>query len=272
MISFICSCSGNRKYVGKRNADMKFGVSLYSYQTALERGKMDLEACLKAMQALPGTVDGVEVLMHRAGIQQSGYRGLILEADQGRWHELMAKYNMVPTCYDSIAVNPDFDMSAGLRRLTNPSKTVYDEQMAVLKDEIDFSAGFGFTSMRAPNVYGFYEEVIRDSLLYARDKNVKLCAEIHAPMTITGDVIMPYVEMLDKTCPEGGGVIPDFGIFARRLPRPGIRKALEGGADPELVAEIEQAYADHADMRALGEEIRAKTEDPNVLSRLRKAF
>ena len=251
---------------------MKYGVSLYSYQTALENGKMDLEACLQAMKALPGKVDGVEVLMYRPGINLSGYRGLIREADQGKWHELMAKYDMVPTAYDSILVADGYSMTAGHWRFTNPSKDVYEEQMRRLKEDIDFAASFGFTVMRAPNVYGYYEEVIRDCLLYAREKGIQVCAEIHAPMTIGDDVVTPYLEMVEKTCPEAGGVIPDFGIFARQLPRPGKRIALANGADPELLDQIDAVYAARGDISALAEEIQGKTTDPAVLSYLRKAL
>lgn len=251
---------------------MKYGVSLYSYQTALENGKMTLEDCFRAMKELPGDVNGVEVLMYRKDIPQSSYRGTIREADQAQFRELMAKYDLVPTAYDSTLVNPDYSMDPKNWRLTNPSKDLYDEQMAQLKSEIDFAASFGFKVMRAPNVYGIYEEVIRDSLLYSLDHGIQMCAEIHAPMTIDGYIIKPYLEMVEKTCPEAGGVIPDFGIFARRLPRPGVRNALNAGADPELIERIETVYAARGDIQALAEEIQSKTNDPVVLSFLRKAI
>ena len=250
---------------------MKFGVSLYSYQTAIENGKMDLEACLREIQTLPGTVDGVEALMRRTDIPQAAYKGLLGEAEQARFRELLAQYGMVPTCYDSIAMQPGFNHRLGLKRFTNPSKTIYDEQMQILKSEIDFAASFGFHIMRAPNVYGFYEEVIRDSLLYALDKQVQLCAEVHAPMTIDGDIAAPYLEMVDRTCPEAGGIIPDFGIFSHALPRGSVRMALAHGADPQAVERIEAAWKAGEDLMALEAEFAGRADFEPLQALLLKA-
>ena len=249
---------------------MKFGVSLYSYQTALRDGHMDLEACLQAVRDLPGA-DGVEVLFRRRSVPQAAYKGLIDEHEAGRFQELMARYGLTPTCYDSIARNPAVDHREGIVRLTNPSQDVYREQLAQLKDEIDFASSLGFRDMRAPNVYGFYEEVIRDSLLYARDHAIRLCAEIHAPMTIDGDIIAPYLEMVDKTCPEAGGVIPDLGIFSRALPQPCVRAALQAGAPEALVQRIEEVYEARGDLAALEREVRAQSQEPHLLNLLRRA-
>ena len=257
---------------------MKFGVSLYSYQTSLATGHMSFEDCLKEMKKIPADVNGVEALFYRPGYAVPGYkqlycRGLISEKDQAQWKELLEKYGMYATCYDSIVGNPEYDMQRdGVCRKSNPSKDQYRDQMAIMKDEIDFAASFGFTTMRSPNVFGFYEEVIRDSLKYAAEKQIALCAEIHTPLRIDGDMIGKYVEMLDKSdCPEGGGLIPDFGIFAKGLAKPLIRNAIQAGADEKLIERIVEGYDKNGNISDLAKEIRAQTAEPQILQVLQRA-
>lgn len=257
---------------------MRFGVSLYSFQTGLDTGRMSFEDCLQEMKLIPADVNGVEALFYRPGYAVPGYkqlycRGLITEKDQAQWSELLEKYGMYATCYDSIVGNPEYDMQRdGVCRMSNPSKDQYKDQMAIMKDEIDFAASFGFTTMRSPNVFGFYEEVIRDSLKYAAEKHIALCAEIHTPLRIDGDMIGKYVEMLDKSdCPEGGGLIPDFGIFAKGLAKPLIRNAIAAGADEKLIERVIECYGNIDKIHELAEEIRTQTDEPQILQVLQRA-
>ena len=254
---------------------MKFGVSLYSYQVAYENGRMDLEACLKAMKELPGNVDGVEILADRKKyIPQSPYIGTLSEADQAKWKDLLAEYGMKATCYDSSLSAYALKPRKGpfkIERMTNPSKDEYDTQMEWFKSELDFCADFGFSTMRGPNLFGIYEEVIRDSLSYASDHGIKVCMEVHAPLKIKGDFVQSYAEMVDKACPGAGGFIPDFGIFYSHLPNPLIRKALSLGADPGMVKEIEAAYDAFEDIGALAEKIKAKTDNEGIAELLHTA-
>jgi sugar phosphate isomerase/epimerase len=252
---------------------MKFGISLYSYQIAYEDKKMNLEDCLKAVKALPGNVDGIEILADRTRyFRQRDYKGTLSVADQDRWKELIAKYEMRPTCYDSSLCDENsIGHMKGLIRFLNPSRDVYNDQMGWFKSEIDFCSDFGFPIMRGPNLFGIYEEVIRDSLAYALDKNVKICMEIHAPLLIRGEFVTAFAEMLEKTCPEAGGFVPDFGIFTRRLARPLIRNALAKGADPELVNLIDKTYDTYRDISSIANSIQEKTSNPAVLELLRRA-
>jgi hypothetical protein len=139
--------------------------------------------------------------------------------------------------------------------------------MEWFKNEIDFCVDFGFPVMRAPNLFGIYEEVIRDSLKYANDSNVKICMEIHAPLLIKGEFVTAFAEMLEKTCPESGGFVPDFGIFTKHLSRPLIRKALADGADPEIVKLIDETYDSYRSVSSLTDSLAEKAKDP-VLARL----
>jgi sugar phosphate isomerase/epimerase len=234
---------------------------------------MDLESCLKAVRDLPGHVDGIEILADRRNrFRQRDYKGTLSAADQGKWKELIAKYGMKPTCYDSSLCDENSaGQMKGLFRFLNPSKDVYNIQMEWFKDEIDFCSDFGFPIMRAPNLFGIYEEVIRDSLKYAYDRGVKICMEIHAPLKIRGEFVTAFAEMLEKTCPEAGGFVPDFGIFTKRLMRPLIRSALAKGADPEIVKLIDETYDKFKDISSISDGLKEKTANPAVLELLRRA-
>lgn len=254
---------------------MKLGVSLYSYQAAYASGKMSIEDCFKAIKALPGNVDGVEFLVNRSDevLQQVSYdgRGLTRIADRDRLKDLIEEYGLTAACYDSIICRENFSFDDGLALQRNVPQQEYERQLAALKNDIDYCASLGFKLMRAPNVYGICAEAIRDSLLYARDKGVKLCAEIHAPLKVSSDTIVSYLEIVDKTCPEAGGLLPDMAIFSRKLPRALIRKSLADGADPELVNLIDNAYEMNEDMAAVSAHVKSATTDPKVLAILDRA-
>ena len=251
---------------------MKYGVSLYSYQVAYENGKMDLEDCLKAMKAIPGNVNGLELLADRKKCyKQVGYIGTLSETDQGKLKGLLDKYEIQPVCYDStITYDIGRNLFSKLDFSRNPSKTAYEDQMDVMRQELDFAASFGFPLMRAPMFYGIYKEVVRDSLKYASELGIKICCEIHAPLSADGPLVQEYLEMVDSTCPEAGGIIPDFGIYQRHMAKPGYRDALAKGADPDLLRAIDEAYDNNEDIDLIFESFNASPEDPALAKLYRR--
>ena len=252
---------------------MKFGVSLYSYQRAYEDRRMDLEACLRAMAAIEGRVDGLEILAdRRAHCPQVGYIGTLTPADQQKLPELLARYEAKPVCYDSTMTwDTGRNLFAKLDFNRNPSEAVYREQLAYFRAEIDFAAQFGFPLLRAPMFYGVYKEVIRDSLRYARDRGVCVCCEVHAPLRIDGPLIAEYLEMVEGTCPEAGGLIPDFGIYQHAMAEPGLRWDLQRGANPELIAAIRAAHNLPEEIDGIFDRFGVKPEDEILAKTYRRA-
>ena len=76
---------------------IKRGVSLYSYQEEYFLGKMDLEACVKAVGDL-GPASGVEIIPEQMVREYPKLSEGFIE----QWKDWMKKYNVVPTCADAF--------------------------------------------------------------------------------------------------------------------------------------------------------------------------
>ena len=201
----------------------KFGVSFYSYQHAYRTGKLDLEGCLRALSQIPGA-DGVELLATQTPPAAYPYP---TRAEIEKWNELLDKYHLVPTCFDSQYPGHDLPTDLG-------------ERETYLRSEIEYASKLGFTSMRL---------AIKDlptvekCLGYAEDHNMVLNLEIHVPMTITGPDVTEYCEMIDRTGTKFAGIQPDMAIFLHHLPQRIIDQTLFGGGDPKAVQRIAEAFA-----------------------------
>ncbi len=220
----------------------KFGVSLYSYQWAWQHGRMDLEGCLRAISELPGA-DGVELLATQTPPAAYPYpTGAQIEA----WKELLAKYRLVATCFDSQYPGHVLPTDLG-------------ERETFLRSEIEYAHKLGFTSMRL---------AIKDlptvekCLGYAEDHNVVLNLETHVPMTITGPEVSEYCEMIDRTGTSFAGIQPDMAIFLHHIPERLLDQAVFLGGDPDVVRGFAEAFAAGENMEQYGE--RVKREHPGM--------
>ena len=214
----------------------KFGVSFYSYQWALKHGRMTVEDCLRAVSELPGA-DGIELLATQTPPADYPYP----KKDQiEKWKELLEEYKVRPVCFDSQY--PGY---------TLPQRA--DERETFLRSEIDYASKLGFPMMR---IAVKDLPIVERCLGYAEDHNVMMNLEIHVPMTITGQEVTAYAEMIDRTGTSFAGIMPDMAIFQTVLPRRILRKALYQGADPQVVEKIEQAFSAGENMAEWAEKIR----------------
>lgn len=251
---------------------MKQGVSLYSYQMAYAAGKMNLEDCFKAIKALPDHADGVEILADRAGeVPQMPYKGTVNQKDQETFKELMQKYELKATVYDSSLCDKRFPM---LVHHTNPDKEILSEQIGWLKNDIDFAGKLGFSVVRCPILYGFFDESIEEAMRYCSSKGMTLCMEVHAPLEIQGEYVSAYVDMIERVGVDAGGLIPDFGLFQTALPAPLVKTTLNKGGDSELVKRICETFSRKGDLEALEAEVKTLTDNAAVqyLARYAKGY
>jgi len=250
---------------------MKYGVSTYSYQYTYENGLMDLEAELQHMKSLPGNVDGLELLADRtAEIPQTSYIGTISPKDMEKLPELLAKYDIKPICYDSCLTHPGFKL-AKVEVIHNPSKDNYDSQMANFKNEIDFMKKYGFTVMRAPTFFGIYEEVMRDCMVYAAERGIRLSMEVHAPLFADGEIVTRWLEIADKACPGAASITPDFGIYTLGVHIPALRWDTKNGADPKVLDAICAAFASDGDVMKVLADNGLEASDPRYFNTMRIA-
>ncbi len=220
---------------------IKQGVSLYSYQTAYRNGTMDLEAMAAEIAHLG--CDGIELLPTQTHI--CSYPRAT-EAEIAAWQELMARYSLQPTCFDTVIV---------------PKNTDFQDQLQLMKDELLLCHQLGFPIMRipiGPFGRGLRQDVVEASLPYAEELDVNLGQEIHAPFTIRGARVQSHLDFIARTGTKHASLIPDMAIFATALPERLLRKTLAQGGDPALVQAIAGAFAARVDMHSFSAALRAE--------------
>ena len=217
------------------------GVSFYSYQVAYQAGQLDLEGMVRAVTDLG--CDGVELLPVMT--PPTSYPKA-KDEEIAAWHELMAKYGTKPICLDSLLI---------------PKSADFEEQAALMRDELTLCKQLGFPIMRmpiGPFGRGLRKDVAESLLPMAEELGIILAQEIHAPFTIKGTRVQEQLEWIARTGTKNASLMPDMAIFSSALPERLLKKSIALGADPEDVHRVAQAYAAQDGVEALAEELRAK--------------
>lgn len=214
------------------------GVSLYSYQEEFFLKKMNLEDCVKAVSDLGAT--GVEIL----GEQMLPTFPEVSEAFLADWQGWMEKYKVKPIAYDAF-----LDTKLYRNRLLTTRESV-----AMMKRDLQLAKRMGFKVLRS--LVSTPLEVIRESIPYAEECDVKIAIEVHAPYRLDSDWLDEYIEIADKMNTKHFGIMPDCGIFVRRLPPVVEQRYIREGAHPEIVKYIGEAYFQQADADKTLEEVK----------------
>jgi sugar phosphate isomerase/epimerase len=204
---------------------IKRGVSLYSYQEEYFLRKMTLEDCIAAVSHMGA--DGVEIL----GEQMiPGFPSPTAKfVDQ--WFGWMEKYGTKPTAYDAF-----LDTKLYKNRLLTESECV--DMMA---RDIKLASRLGFNILRT--LVTTPRPVIEKSLEIAGRHDVKIGIEVHAPWSLKSAWIDEFMELADRLRTPYFGIIPDMGIFVKRLPPVYLGWHVRHGATERIVAYIAEVYA-----------------------------
>lgn len=204
------------------------GVSLYSYQEEYFTRRMTLDDCLAEVAAMGAK--GVQLIPEQ---MLEGYPNPS-DAVIARWHEALARYDLVPTMMDTFV---DTDMG-GHRQMT------LDEGVETLVRQMELAKKMGFSVIRPTTgpVEDAAPDMIAKALPHAERLGVSIAPEIHAPIELRGPYIDSYLELIHKTGTQHLGFTLDLGIFCRELPRPACDQAIRMGADPELVDYIAASF------------------------------
>ena len=207
-------------------ANIKRSVSLYSYQDEYYNNQLDLEGCLREVAKTGAT--GVELLAE----QMIKKFPLPIEDENFRkqWFGWLDKYGLEPACYDAFLEMKLFDN----RTLT------LKEQIKMMKRDLRMASLLGFKVIRT--LVSTPLEVIEGSLDYAKEVDVKIGLEVHAPFSLNSSWADGYLEMIHRTGTKHFGFIPDMGIFCKRIPDVVRDKWLRRGAKPECVKLVDDAY------------------------------
>ncbi len=207
---------------------IKRGVSLYSYQNETFQGKMTLEDCIRTSAELGAK--GIEIIGEQTfwGWPEAG----VAQADVDHWHQMIAKY-------DCTAVSHDFMLDY---KRYKGREMPFDEQVASVKNDIDFGARLGVKFIRA--LVSIAPEVLVAAAPYAEEKGIKILIEVHAPLHFDHPWIIRHAEAFEKSGSDALGFLPDMGMFLFAFPPVWKEKFLRIGVPQTIADYIVKAYED----------------------------
>lgn len=208
-------------------ADIKLGITLYSFTEEYAKGIYSLEECLKTASEIGAK--GFEIV----GAQMvKGYP----YADKKFLGELSAiarNYDIEPICYGA---NTDKGMLKD-RALTEEEML----QRAII--DLKTANALGCKVMRAQ--YLLSPASMEKLAPYAEDYGIRVGIEIHNPETPTTPIMQEYLEAFIRSGSDYVGFVPDFGSFATKPNKPYWEQALKQGAPEEMLQKAaELRYAD----------------------------
>jgi sugar phosphate isomerase/epimerase len=206
-----------------------FGVSLYSYGGDY-LVTMTLEDCLADI-ADTGATD-VEILAdtHIEGYPTPSSEWVV------RWHGLVERYGLRPTCYSSW-LDTRLRKDRGLTR---------DEGVAILERDLELAHRLGFSLVRpklgvvsldlVPDP--IWRETVEGVLPKAEEYGIRIVPEIHAPTPLKSKIVDDYLDLARQS--EHFGLLIDTGIFqnAERGRVHSDSVYIFGNPDPELAAQV----------------------------------
>lgn len=203
---------------------IKRGVSLYSYQDEFYTGKMTLEDCIKA--AAESGAKGIEFLPEQMLPTFPDISDEFVE----QWHGWMKKYDMEPIAYDAFLDNKLF-----ANRLLTAS-----ENVAMMKRDLKIANRLGCKILRT--LVSTPLEVIEQSLEYAEEMNVKIALEVHAPFTFGTPWFEERLDYIKESGTKWFGIMPDFGIFTKRIGSIFQDNHIRKGGTPEIIKFVSDNY------------------------------
>lgn len=210
----------------KKNAQLKRGVTLYSYQEEYFTRSMTLEDCLAEVAAMGA--EGVELLPEQ---MVPGYPNPE-QAWEEEWFRLLEKYALTPTCLDTFV-----DTTVGGHRNMSTQEAV---DTLVTHMKLARRLGFGVIRPTTGPVPDAALDMIQQVLPHAEELDVKIAVEIHAPTMLRSKFIDEYLELITRTGTKHFGFTPDLGLFCRTIPRILTERLLRDGARPEIVARVNE--------------------------------
>ena len=216
---------------------IKRGVSLYSYQEEFYTGKMTLEDCIR--EAAAAGAKGIEFLPE----QMIPTFPNITDEFVQQWHGWMEKYQVEPIAYDAFLDNKLF----ANRMLTT------SENVAMMKRDLTIASRLGCKILRT--LVSTPLEVIKESLAYAEEVGVKIALEVHAPFTFGTPWFEERLDYIKESGTKWFGIMPDFGIFTKRIGSIFQDSYIRKGGPPEIIQWVSDNYEKGIDRDATFEQV-----------------
>ena len=200
------------------------GVSLYSYQEEYFLRKLTLEQCIAEAAKIGAT--GIESIAEQ---MMPGFPNLP-DAFYERWRGWMAQYGTVASAHDAML---DTKKYKG-RLLTD------DECMVEFERDLRHAARLGCKVIRVLCMVA--PEILVKAVPIAEKYDVKMGVEVHAPYYFDHPWIMRHLEAAEKLGTKHYGLVPDMGIYTKRLPRVQRNRMERLGATPRILDYVCEAY------------------------------
>ncbi len=125
-------------------------------------------------------------------------------------------------------------LSANMDRGKRPDRNLTDEEkLAIVIQDLQNANKLECPVLKSQFLIS--PQVMQRAAKYAEFYGVKLTIEIHNPETPTSELMTEYYNMFEETGSDYLGFVPDFGVFADRPNKADLDRAIEGGADREIV-------------------------------------
>lgn len=201
-------------------ADIKVGVSIYSYTQEYAKNEFSLEQIIK--KSAEHGAQGLEIV----GSQMIKTYPSISDEEAEYLKSLSVKYKVPLVSYGA---NTDKGMRSD-RDLNT------DELFHLTLLDLETAYKLGCKVMRVQ--YMLTPEVFKELALYAKLYDVKIGIEIHNPETPSSSKVQEYLDVIKEVGSEYLGLIPDFGSFAIRPNKPHWELALKNGARLDVLEKM----------------------------------
>jgi sugar phosphate isomerase/epimerase len=198
--------------------DLRQGITLHSFTAEYITYKWSLEDMFELASVLGG---GVEIV---GPSHQRGYPYLTDEFER-IFKSSIERWGLTPTCYGTYAdpfMLKDRDLND-------------DEMVEYMTPQLQSAAALGFPAAR---IQYFAHSVVDRLLPLAEKLRVKMGYELHVPLMIESRMGQKLIEQVSRIKSPFLGLIPDTGIFARRIAQCRIDGARQAGVSEELIAHV----------------------------------
>jgi sugar phosphate isomerase/epimerase len=200
------------------NGHLRQGVTLHSFTAEYITYKWSLEDMLQLASVLGS---GVEIV---GPSHQRGYPHLTDEFER-IFKSSLERWSLTPTCYGTYAdpfMLKDRDLND-------------NEMVDYMTPQLHSAAALGFKTAR---VQYFAHTIIERLLPLAEKLGVKMGYELHVPLMIESMMGQKLIEQVRRINSPYLGLIPDTGIFARRIAECRLDGARKAGVNEDLIAHV----------------------------------
>ena len=196
-------------------ANIKLGLTLYSFSSEYINFKLSLEEILKAAHDMG--YQGIEIIP----AQMCPTYPYVTDEWIAELKRMMKKYDLQPVCWSAYL---DMGLATG-RDLTE------EEIIQYTINDLIYAKKAGFPIVRSQ--YSITPEIFVKMIPYCKKLDMKLTIEMHHPHYPKHELWQQYIEICRGVGKGYLGIVPDFGIFINTPHKLWCDQAIEMGFDPD---------------------------------------